>query len=162
MTTTVDVRPEPFDGAAARRLLAALDRELDDRYAGADDIPPPVLRAAEFAPPRGAFVVAWEDTAPGPEAVGCGGLRPGPAPGTAEVKRMYVVPRARGRRIAERVLHELGRLAVDLGYTRLVLETGTEQPEAMRLYERLGWRPVAPFGHYAASPLTRCFGRDLP
>ena len=108
MTTTVDVRPEPFDGAAARRLLAALDRELDDRYAGADDIPPPVLRAAEFAPPRGAFVVAWEDTAPGPEAVGCGGLRPGPAPGTAEVKRMYVVPRARGRRIAELVQHALG------------------------------------------------------
>lgn len=161
MTAAVDVRPEPFDGAAARRLLTALDRELDDRYAGADDIPPPVLRAAEFAPPSGAFLVAYEPAQPGVEAVGCGGVRPGPAPGVAEVKRMYVVPHARGRRIAERVLEELARTAAGLGYARLVLETGTAQPEAMRLYERLGWHPVAPFGHYAASPLSRCFGRDL-
>ncbi|MFP5220190.1 MAG: GNAT family N-acetyltransferase [Actinomycetes bacterium] len=162
MTTTVDVRPEPFDGAVARRLLAALDRELDERYAGVDDIPPPVLLTADFTPPRGAFVVAYEREPADDTAVGCGGLRPGPAPGTAEVKRMYVVPHARGRRVAEQVLRVLERLAVDLGYTRLVLETGTAQPEAIRLYERLGWHPVAAFGHYAASPLSRCYGRDLP
>lgn len=159
MTTTVEVRAEPFTGPVARRLLAALDLELEARYAGADDIPPPVLRADDFTPPRGVFVVAGDADG---EVLGCGGLRPGPVPGTAEVKRMYVVPQARGRRVAERVLRELERHAAGLGYGRLVLETGTEQPEAIRLYERLGWHPVPPFGHYAASPLTRCYGRDLP
>lgn len=159
MTTTVEVRAEPFSGEVARRLLAALDLELEARYAGADDIPPPVLRAEEFTPPLGVFLVACDADG---QALGCGGLRPGPAPGAAEVKRMYVLPPARGRRVAERVLRELERHAVGLGYDRLVLETGTGQPEAIRLYERLGWHPVPPFGHYAASPLTRCYGRDLP
>jgi GNAT superfamily N-acetyltransferase len=75
---------------------------------------------------------------------------------------MYVVPQARGRRIAERVLEELQAAAAELGCSRLLLETGTAQPEAIRLYERLGWQPVPAFGHYAASPLSRCYGRDLP
>jgi GNAT superfamily N-acetyltransferase len=154
--TAVDVRPEPFDGETARTLLAALDAELDERYAG-EGIPPPVHRPADYAPPRGAFLVARRNGEP----VGCGAVRPGPEPGTGEVKRMYVVPQARGQRIAERVLAELESAARRLGYSRLVLETGTEQPEALRLYERLGWVPVPAFGHYAASPLSRCFGRDL-
>jgi GNAT superfamily N-acetyltransferase len=150
------VRPEPFSGPVARALMTALDAELDERYTG-EGIPPPRHDPVDFAPPRGECVVAYL----GDEPVGCGALRPGPAPGSGEVKRMYVVPSARGRRIAERLLVELERCAIALGYRRLVLETGTEQPEALRLYERLGWQPVEAFGHYAASPLSRCYGRDL-
>lgn len=152
----IALRRDRFDGDVAQRLLADLDAELDERY-GDSDIPPPVLDPASFVPPSGVFVVAELDGEP----VGCGGLRPGPEPGSAEVKRMYVAPRARGRRIAQQVLDELEAAARELGYRRLVLETGTAQPEAMRLYERLGWQPVAAFGHYAASPLSRCYGRDL-
>ena len=155
--TGLEVRPEPFDGPTARTLLAALDEELDERYPG-EGIPPPVHRPADYAPPRGAFLVARLDGEP----VGCGAVKPGPADGTGEVKRMYVVPSARGRRIAEQVLQHLERAARELGYRHLVLETGTAQPEALRLYERLGWAPVPAFGHYAASPLSRCYGRDLP
>jgi putative acetyltransferase len=153
----VSVRREPFDGDSARGLLDALDLELDERY-GDSDIPPPVHAAVDYTPPRGVFVVARA----GGQPVACGALRPGPVPGAGEVKRMYVVPPMRGRRVAEQVLAALEAAAGELGYTRLVLETGTEQPEALRLYERLGWRPVAAFGHYAASPLSRCYGRDLP
>lgn len=154
---TVEVRPEPFDGAVAQRLLAELDAELDARYAGDTAIAPPVHRAEDYTPPRGVFLVAYDDGEP----VGCGALRPGPSPCTGEVKRMYVVPAGRGRRIAAAVLAHLDRVARELGYHRLVLETGTSQPEAIRLYTRLGWRPVEPFGHYAASPLSRCYGREL-
>jgi GNAT superfamily N-acetyltransferase len=152
----VVVQPEPFDGDLARRLLSDLDAELDERYPG-EGIPPPMHHPVDYAPPRGVFLVAHADGEP----VACGALRPGPEPGTGEVKRMYVVPSARGRRIAERVLGALERAAAELGYRRLVLETGTGQPEALRLYERLGWQPVPGFGHYAASPLSRCYGRDL-
>lgn len=153
----VEVRPEPVDGPVALRLLAALDAELDARYADADDLPPPVHRAADYAPPRGTFLVARVGDRP----VGCGGLRPGPHPGTAEVKRMYVLPAERGRRVAERLLAALEQAAREAGYRALVLETGTAQPEAIRLYTRLGWRPVPPFGHYAGSPLVRSYGREL-
>lgn len=155
MTLTLD--EEAFDGAVARTLLAELDAELDARYPGGG-IPPPVHRPDDYTRPRGCFVVARDGGRP----VACGALRPGPEPGTGEVKRMYVVPDARGRRIAEQVLDRLADTALALGYRRLVLETGTAQPEALRLYERLGWRPVPAFGHYRASPLSRCYGRDLP
>jgi GNAT superfamily N-acetyltransferase len=147
---------EPFDGDVARPLLEALDAELDVRYPFPFD-PPPPHDPADYAPPRGVFLVARLDGA----AVGCGAVRPGPAPGTGEVKRMYVAPEVRGRRIAERVLAGLVDAATGLGYRRLVLETGTAQPEAIRLYERSGWRPTAAFGHYAESPLSRCFELDL-
>lgn len=103
------------------------------------------------------FLIARQDG----DVVGCGALRPGPEPGTGEVKRMYVVPAARGRRIAEQVLAALVDSARALGHRRLVLETGLAQPEAMRLYERLGWHPVPDYGHYAESPLTRCYGLEL-
>jgi GNAT superfamily N-acetyltransferase len=148
---------EDFDGDVARPLLVALDTELDERYAG-EGIGPPTHDPADFRPPRGVFLVARVDD----EAVGCGALKPGPARGTGEVKRMYVVPEARGRRLAEQLLDGLVATAQELGYTRLVLETGVEQPEALRLYARLGWQPVETFGHYRDSPLTRCFGLELP
>jgi GNAT superfamily N-acetyltransferase len=152
----VELRREPFDGPAGGPLLVALDAELDERYTG-EGIPPPVHDPRDYVPPRGVFVVAYA----GGEPVGCGGVRPGPRPGTGEVKRMYVAPQARGRRIAQQVLEELERWARGAGLHRLVLETGTEQPEAVRLYERLGWTPTAPFGHYAESPLSRHYGLDL-
>lgn len=57
------------------------------------------------------FLIARQDG----DVVGCGALRPGPEPGTGEVKRMYLVPAARGRRIAEQVLAALVDSARALG-----------------------------------------------
>jgi GNAT superfamily N-acetyltransferase len=152
LTTT----PEPFDGPVAAPLLAALEADLDARY-GDSDIAPPVHRAADYAPPVGAFLVARL----GGEPVGCGAVKRGPADGVGEVKRMYVAPHARGRRVGAAILDALAEAARALGYTRLVLETGVRQPEAVALYTREGWEPVPAFGHYADSPLSRCFGRTL-
>ena len=128
---TVSVAEEPWDANDSADLRASLWAELDERYAG-EDIGPPTYDPADYAPPRGVFLVARIDG----QVVGCGALRPGPESGTGEVKRMYVVPGARGRRIAEQVLAALLEQARGLGHERLVLETGIEQPEAMRLYER--------------------------
>jgi GNAT superfamily N-acetyltransferase len=147
---------ERFDAQVVQALLAALDAELDARYAD-EGIDPPVHDPRDYESPRGVLLVARL----GGEPVGCGALRPGPAEGVGEVKRMYVAPAVRGRRVAERLLAELLEAARRLGYRRLVLETGTEQPEALRLYQRLGWTPVPAFGHYRDSPLSRCYGLDL-
>jgi GNAT superfamily N-acetyltransferase len=84
----------------------------------------------------------------GGEAVGCGALRP-LGDGVAEIKRMYVVPAARGRGLSKLVLAGLEAAARDRGWTTLRLETGPRQPEAVALYEGAGYRPIAAFGPYA-------------
>lgn len=162
---TVVVGVEPFDGDVARRLIAELDADLDRRYA--DDIDAEgepdramlnMLHDAVVAP-LGAFLVARLDGEP----VGCGALRPAPIgeAGTAEVKRMYVVPAARGRGVSRRLLAGLEEHAAALGYQRVILETGIRQPEAMALYESAGYQPIPNYGGYRDSPLSRCYAKAL-
>ena len=74
-------------------------------------------------------------------AVGCGALR-ALGDGVAEVKRMYVVPEARGRGVSKVVLAGLEDAARSRGWTLLRLETGPRQPEAIALYEGAGYRPI--------------------
>ena len=144
---------EPWDAPDGVRLRAEQRAELDARY-GCDDHEP---GAAPSAGDVGVFLLARDAAG---RALGCGALRPLSAT-TAEVKRMYVVPAARGTGVAAAVLRALGDAARDLGLTRLVLETGTAQPDAIRFYEREGYTPIPNFGPYAGEPLSLCYGRDL-
>ena len=93
-------------------------------------------------------------------AVACGGLRPLDG-GGAEVKRLYVAPQARGRGVSTAVLRAIEDEARGMGLTRLVLETGSAQPDAMRFYEREGYTRIPNFGHYADSAISLCYARDL-
>jgi GNAT superfamily N-acetyltransferase len=70
---------------------------------------------------------------------------------------MYVAPAARGTRVAVALLRRLEADARALGWKRLVLETGERQPDAMRFYEREGYRSIPPFGYYLGSSLSRCY-----
>ena len=142
------LRPVAYDDPDAQRLIAGMGEELDQRY-GEGGLSP--ASAHEFAAP-GVFLVADLDG----RAVGCGGLRP-LGDREADVKRMFVEPAVRGRGVARAVLAALVAHAREQGLTRLVLETGTEQPEAVALYESEGWSPIPPFGHYADDPRTRCY-----
>jgi ribosomal protein S18 acetylase RimI-like enzyme len=60
------------------------------------------------------------------------------------------------------VLAELERTAAAAGLTRIVLETGIRQPEAVALYTSAGYTPMPAFGHYADSPTSRYFAKALP
>ncbi len=117
------------------------------RYGGRDSSP---VDPAEFAPPGGLFLVGYL----GRTAVACGGWRaPGPDAGPgAEIKRMYVTPAARGRGLARRMLAELERTARGAGYHRVILETGSKQPEAVELYRSSGYTEIPGYGYYAGSP----------
>jgi GNAT superfamily N-acetyltransferase len=147
-----------WDDPDAAALRAAQRRELDARY-GSDDHEPGVAPTAADVP---VFVVARDQDG---VAVACGGLRPlDPGvlgPHVVEIKRMYAVPAARGTGAAVAVLRELERQAAAAGATRLVLETGTGQPDAQRFYEREGYERVPLFGPYAASTISVCYGRTL-
>ena len=59
------------------------------------------------------------------------------------------------------MLAELERTAAAAGHEVVVLETGTEQPEAMALYVSAGYHPIDGFGHYAGQPLSRAFRKQL-
>ena len=158
MTDEVTIEDAPLTSADAGALIAALDAELDERYPepGANFFR---LDPDEVGPGRGAFVVARV----GGAAVACGGVRllEGVVPRTAEVKRMFAEPRARGRGIAALVLEALRVRARALGARRLVLETGARQPEALALYARAGFARVEPFGEYVGSPHSVCMAADL-
>ena len=145
---------EPFDGPVAAGLIDEVQQEYVVRYGGQDEAP---VDAAEFAPARGgAFLVAIADGEP----VGCVGLRRHDA-AMAEIKRMYVRPTHRRRGLGRVLLRSVETRATALGYTRVLLETGTRQPEAIALYTADGYRPLKGFGHYAGHAGSRAFAKDL-
>lgn len=143
---------EDFDSPDATALRASQRSELVARYGG--DVEPGAKPTAADVP---YFLVA---RLPSGEAVGCGGLRR-LADDHAEIKRMYVAPTARGTGVATAVLRALEDAAREQGLTHLVLETGTEQPEAIRFYEREGYARIPNFGPYAGSEFSYCYRREL-
>ena len=81
-----------------------------------------------------------------------------------ELKRVFVQPAWRGQGIAQAILAELERWATESKYTGYVLETGRNQPEAIRLYEKSGYRRVANFGKYVGVKNSVCMQKasELP
>jgi putative acetyltransferase len=155
MTEPETIAVEPFTSEAAQRLVAALNAELVARY------PDPLdlhfsLTEEQVAPGQGAFLVARAGARP----IGCGAVRRLDA-GTAEIKRMYVAPEARGRGLAGRILARLEVEARRLHAVRLVLEMGDRQPEAGALYARAGFTPIPRYGEYACAPHSICLGKML-
>jgi len=126
-------------------------------YGGEADIGP-TREAAMFVEPDGVFLVVRDDEG---SAVACGGIARFDAE-RAELKRMYVVPAARGRGLGRRVLVELEGAARRLGYAAVVLETGDRQPEALALYESSGYERIPCYPPYDSRALSLCFEKRLP
>ncbi len=144
-----EFRRETVTAPAASRLILALNEELLGRYPERGTESHFRLDADEVAPGRGAFLVAYENDRP----VGCGAVRRLDA-GTAEIKRMYVLPALRGRGLGARLLEALEAEARGLGVRRVVLETGPRQPEAIALYARAGYSEIPGFGEHMPSELS--------
>jgi GNAT superfamily N-acetyltransferase len=132
-----------WDDPDVQRLSAEQQVEVRARYDGKGE-PGRPPSAADIS----VVLVAREDDG---TAVGCGALRE-LGPGVAEVKRMFVVPAARGRGVARAVLGALEDAARERGWTTLRLETGPRQPEAIGLYASAGYRPIDAFGAYDGHP----------
>ncbi|MFD9409136.1 GNAT family N-acetyltransferase [Streptomyces sp. NPDC059989] len=165
MSHGINIRPVPYDHPDAVKLSDQVQLEYQERYDGEGDVTP--LDPAMFAPPRGLYLLAY-DAAGSP--VASGGWRSqeendaGYSDGDAELKRMYVVPEARGLGLARRILATLESDAREAGRTRMVLETGDQQPEAIALYLSSGYTltaPAAKFGHYRSYDSSRCMTKPL-
>lgn len=141
----LQVRPVPAD---APEVDVLLDAYLDEREATFPSAQGSYSRkrtpAAEFVPPNGTFVVAYDDD----RAVGCGGLRRIADDGDDvrfEVKHVYVTPVGRGRGVATAVMDALEDAARGFGATSVVLDTNDSLVAAGAMYRGRGYERVAPF-----------------
>ena len=149
----IKVRAARFDEPAVQRLIAEAMAELSRRYGGTGDDTP--VAATDFAPPSGAFFVAYA----GDELLGCAGWR---AHGEdAELKRMFTMPAARGRGVARGVLTAIEESARERGCKRVILETGDKQPEAIALYLKCGYERIDDFGYYKGDEGVLSYARVL-
>lgn len=134
------------------KLVTALNAELSERD-GADH-----AFFAQFSHTEtiAHVLIGYIDENP----VCCGALRPYDSH-RMEVKRMYTVKTHRGRGIAGRILNALEQWSSELGYSHCILETGLNQPEAIRLYEKSGYQLIANYPPYEESRLSRCFEKAV-
>lgn len=158
----MEIRPVPYDHPDAVKLDAAVQAEYDIRYGDGGDATP--MDPADFRPPNGIYLIAYDALG---VPVASGGWRvqdaneEGNRDGDAELKRMYVVEEMRGRGLARRVLAALEEDARAAGRVRMVLETGTKQPEAIALYASSGYEPCEKFGYYRFHEESRCYAKTL-
>ncbi len=162
MSHRIDLRTVPYDHPDAVKLNDQVQLEYQERYDGEGDAT--FLDPAMFVPPQGRYLLAYDATG---AAVASGGWRSqdendeGYTDGDAELKRMYVVPEARGLGLARRILAALEDDARAAGRHRMVLETGDQQPEAIALYLSSGYTLSAKFGHYRHYDSSRCMAKPL-
>lgn len=130
--------PDHPDATYCLRSYAAELRELFD--GGFDPANSLLPDPGELRAPRGLFLVARLHGEP----VGCAGLKlPSGAP--AEIKRLWVDPRARGLGLARRLLSELEARAAGHGSDLLRLDTNKALKAATHLYRTSGYTEVPAF-----------------
>ena len=160
MNSTIEIQSERADHPQVVALLGALDRYLGELY---EPVANHILSVGELLAPEVSFFVARQ----GQTIVGTGAVRRMLGePDTAdqpygEVKRMYVDPAVRGQRIGERLLQTLEATLREQGVALALLETGSEQREAVKLYERCGYKQRGAYGGYADNGLSLFMSKAL-
>ena len=101
-------------------------------------------------------VVAYSGELP----VACGAIKEFDTK-TMEVKRMFTADSNRGKGVATQVLAELENWALELGYSKCILETGKRLPDAVRLYQKNGYLPIPNYGQYVTMENSVCFEKKL-
>ena len=144
----MELRAVPGTDPALVTLTTAQQAELAAMYG--EDQP---LVAVH---PDIAFTMLLLDGTP----VGCVGLQP-VSPGLGEIKRMYVEPSSRGWGLSRILLDVAESAARAAGLTRLRLETGTRQVEAIALYTNHGYTPIPPYPPFETEPASLCFAKNL-
>jgi putative acetyltransferase len=149
VNAVVEIKPERADHPQVVALLAALDRYLGELYEPEANH---ILSVSELLAPEVGFFVARQ----GETIVGTGAVRR--MLGDADTDGR---PYGEVKRIGERLLQTLEASLKEQGIALALLETGSDQREAVRLYERCGYAPRAAFGGYADNGLSLFMSKVL-
>ena len=149
MTTLIRTDSENAD---FRAPVVLLDRELAVRDGDEHDFYAQFNKIDKIRH----MVLAYENDV----AVGSGAFKEF-ADGTAEIKRMFVLPEKRGGEIAGKILADLESWARESNFAECVLETGLKQPEAIRLYQKSGYQIIPNYGQYAGVENSVCLKKSI-
>jgi GNAT superfamily N-acetyltransferase len=162
---TVEILTVAWADPRAVALRAAMDEEIMPRYAdrfgthdtdaGAEDA---AARAAAFAIDPETMVVTLIATVDGVPAAHAALRMLG---SEYELKRLVTLAAHRGRGLSKALIRAVEDAAAARGARRLILQTGDRQPEAVRLYEHLGYQPIPIYPPYEAIWFSRCYERVL-
>ena len=92
--------------------------------------------------------------------VGCGAFKKFDED-SAEIKRMFVLPEGRGKKVASQVLIELENWARETGFKSCILETGASFKDALALYRNSGYEVSENYGQYKSVTSSVCFFKTL-
>lgn len=158
----------PWEDPRAVAIRDEFDAEMDERYSEggtAEPAPPEVAQmlAEVFATRVDELVEAVLLVAEHDEPAGFGSLFARPEPDTLELRKVAIRPVFRRRGYARLLLRELERRARARGARRILLDTGPKQPDAVALYEALGYRRIPAFPPYdrLGADGAICFEVDL-
>jgi GNAT superfamily N-acetyltransferase len=164
---TVRIEKVEWGDERAAQLRALMDAEIAPRYAelqAALTADEQELRASAFvldpATLTGVYLALDADGTP----LGHAALRRLETEGGIEweLKRLVTVEAARGRGVGTLLIKAVEEDAAAAGGTRVVLQTGTKQPEAIALYRKLGYEPIAEYGPYVGKvPEGLYFARSI-
>jgi GNAT superfamily N-acetyltransferase len=143
-------RPDTGDGVS---LIAELEAHLDPLYPAKSRHGYSVEKLIDQGV---AFFVLRENST----AAGCGGIQLFDKE-YGELKRMYVRPQFQGRGFGKLLVDHLVEYARSHGIVLLRLETGIHQIPAIRLYERMGFQRIPPFGSYVDDPLSLFYEKRI-
>jgi len=143
---TVEIAVEPPRQPEILRLLDLSDAYAASLYPAESNH---LVDVSMLEKPSVVFLVARKEAA----VVGCCALVEA-TDGTAEIKRMFVDPNARGLRIGKHLLESILEQARRRGIGIVRLETGIRQPEAIALYRAYGFAEITAFGSYKPDPLS--------
>ena len=155
-----------WDDPRAQALRGEMDAEIGPRYADrlegvSADVAARLSSALAVNAESIVSTIIVRDAAHSP--VGHAALRDlgGEFTDALEVKRVYVAPAARGTGVSRLLMAELERIAAERGARRLILQTGDRQPEAVTLYERIGYTRIPIYAPYLEISFSQCFEKPV-
>jgi len=158
---TVEIIRVPWEDERAVALRAAMDAEISPRYSDrfADREPEEAARLSA------SFAIRPEDIA----STFIAEVEGVPAAHAAlrrlgdewELKRLVTLPEFRGRGLSQALIAAVEADVVARGGSRLILQTGDRQPEAVSLYLKLGFERIPTFPPYTVFAGSNCFARYL-
>jgi GNAT superfamily N-acetyltransferase len=147
------IKVAPQEHQDALTLIQELDTELLQKY---PENSVHTLDLQKATPQNSVFLVGYKKE----QAVACGAIYQ-LSDQTAEIKRVFVRPQARGQGLSKLLLNQLEQEAAKMGFKTLRLETGTRQPESIGLYRKAGYFNIPKFGEYIDDPFSICMEKKL-